>query len=61
VRYFKIYDYITPEGQLYRENEDGSLSVENVPGKWDDSIFTDIEDLRSGMSKGDRLEELEGE
>lgn len=59
MRYFKIYDWIAPEGQAYRELEDGSLEVDYGKGQWEASIFEDLNDLKSTMSKGDRLEEVE--
>lgn len=61
MRYFKIYDFVSPEGQSYRELEDGSLEVDHGYGQWEVSIFEDLNDLKSTMSKGDRLEEVEGE
>lgn len=59
MRYFKIYDWVAPEGQPYRELEDGSLETQNIPGKWEPSILSDLDELKSLVGPKDRLEEVE--
>lgn len=42
MRYYKIYDHVTPEGQLYRLTEEGLLEVHGFANAWVESAYTQI-------------------
>ncbi len=60
MRYYRVYDDITPEGQEYRAHPNGDLETVNVEEMgWEASIFDSVEELVSivGLHDG-RVEEV---
>ena len=68
MRYFKVFDDIAPEGQLYRVDDSGQLQVEcdGQPGEWGDSMYNAFfgeaalqQLVLSVQTMGGRIEDVE--
>lgn len=46
MKYFKVVDDLAPNGDVYRDGEDGLEMLSPVTGTWLQSIGTDAEELK---------------